>query len=174
MPKSKSGNKKKIADSKKKKPIEKLLETIDNLEKKINEHKNKNILLLADFDNYKKRKIQERIDYEKYEGQKIFREIIPIIDDIDRVLGLDGIKDKSVVGGINLIRDKFMGILADFGVSSYESVDKEFDPEYHEAIMMKKSKKKSSIILEEFQRGYKLFKFSPIIADNWSSSRNSH
>jgi len=152
---SKSGNKKKTADSKKKAKTEKILETIDTLEKKINEHKEKNILLLADFDNYKKRKIQERIDYEKYEGKKIFKDIIPIIDDIDRVLVLDGIKDKSVIDGINLIRDKFKSILADFGVSSYESIGEKFNPEYHEAIMMKKTKKKSNIILEEFQKGYK-------------------
>ena len=132
-----------------------MLDTIDNLEKKVNEHKEKSVLLLAEFDNYKKRRIKERIDYEKYEGKKIFIEIIPIIDDIDRILDLDGIKDKSVIDGINLIKDKFIGILADFGVSSYESLNKEFDPEYHEAIMIKKTKKKENIVLEEYQKGYK-------------------
>ena len=155
MPKSKTKNKKNISNTKKRTQTEKLLETIDILDKKISDHKDKNILLLADFDNYKKRRIQERIDYEKYEGQKIFKEIIPIIDDIDRVLGLDGIKDKSLIDGINLIRDKFIGVLADFGVLSYESLGEDFNAEYHEAIMMKKSKKKSGIILEEFQKGYK-------------------
>jgi len=156
MPKAKSKNKKKNSNSKKKTGTEKLLETIDNLEKEISQCKDKNILLLADFDNYKKRKIQERINYEKYEGEKIFKEIIPIIDDIDRVLSLDEKnRNQSVIDGINLIRSKFMGILADFGVSSYESIGKDFNPEYHEAIMMKKTKKKSNIILEEFQKGYK-------------------
>ena len=155
MPKPQSVNKKKPTKNKKNIQKDKLLETINNLEKKINEHKEKSVLLLAEFDNYKKRRIKERIDYEKYEGKKIFIEIIPIIDDIDRILGLDGIKDKSVIDGINLIKDKFISILADFGVSSYESLDKEFDPEYHEAIMIKKIKKKENIVVEEYQKGYK-------------------
>ena len=155
MPKNQSVNKKKTTKNKKNTQKDKLLEIIDNLEKKNNDHKEKAVLLLAEFDNYKKRRIKERIDYEKYEGKKIFKEIIPIIDDIDRVLNLEGIKDNSVIDGINLIRDKFIGILSDFGVCSYDSLGEEFDPEYHEAIMMKKTKKKTNIILEEYQKGYK-------------------
>ncbi len=155
MPKTKTKHKKKTNVANKKKTTDKILETIDSLEKKVAEHKEKNISLLAEFDNYKKRKIQERIEYEKYEGRKIFKEIISIIDDIDRVLALDGIKDQAMIEGINLIRDKFIGILADFGVIGYESVGINFDPEYHEAIMMKKTKKKSNIVIEEYQKGYK-------------------
>ena len=155
MPKTKSENKKKTHARKKKKSTDKILETVNILEKKITDYKEKNILLLAEFDNYKKRKIQERIDYEKYEGKKIFKEIIPIIDDIDRILELDGIKDQSMIDGINLIKDKFIGILSDFGAESYESINQNFDPEYHEAIMMKKTKKKTNTILEEYQKGYK-------------------
>jgi len=155
MPKVKSENKKKASADKKKKTAKQMLEIITSLEGKVCEYKEKNILLLADFDNYKKRKIQERINYEKYEGQKIFKKIIPILDDIDRVLGLDGIKDQSVIDGINLIKDKFIGILSDLGVVSYESVNEEFDPEYHEAIMLKKTKKKSNTIIEEYEKGYK-------------------
>ena len=155
MPKVKSENKKKTTADKNKKTAKQMLEIITSLEEKVCEYKEKNILLLADFDNYKKRKIQERINYEKYEGQKIFKKIIPILDDIDRVLSLDDIKDQSVIDGINLIKDKFIGILSDLGVVSYESVDEKFDPEYHEAIMLKKTKKKSNTVIEEYEKGYK-------------------
>jgi len=154
MPK-KTNIKKKSVNTKKQRGKDKFVEKIDALEKEKNEYKEKNILLLAEFDNYKKRKIQERTNYEKYEGARIFKDIIPIIDDIERVLNLDKIKDQSVIDGINLIKDKFIGVLTKFGVSSYESLGKEFDPDYHEAIMMKKTKKKSNIVLEEFQKGYK-------------------
>tara|TARA_Y100001970_G_scaffold245322_1_gene312275 strand:+ start:40049 stop:40558 length:510 start_codon:yes stop_codon:yes gene_type:complete len=154
MPKSKTKKTKKNI-SIDKKDIKKISDKVDTLEKSLVSHKEKNILLLAEFDNYKKRKIQERIDYEKYEGRKIFKEVIPIIDDIDRVLSLDGIKDHSLVDGISLIREKFIGVLNDFGVLSYDSVGEKFDPEYHEAIMMKKIKGKSNIVIEEFQKGYK-------------------
>ena len=162
---------KKSSNTKKQTEKDKLLEKIDTFEKEKNKYKEKNILLLADFDNYKKRKIQERINYEKYEGIKIFREIIPIIDDIERVSKLDKIKDKSLINGINLIKDKFIGILTELGVSSYESLGKEFDPDYHEAIMMKKTKKKSNVIIEEFQKGYKyhdkVLRHSKVIVSEW-------
>ena len=154
MPKSKT-KKTKQAVKGQKKDIQEISKKADELEKSLAHHKEKNILLLAEFDNYKRRKIQERIDYEKYEGEKIFKEVIPIIDDVDRVLSLDGIKDQSLVDGVSLIREKFIGILSDFGVLSYDSVGEQFDPEYHEAIMMKKTKKKSNMIIEEFQKGYK-------------------
>ena len=70
------------------------------------------------------------------------------------MLKLDEIKDKSIIDGINLIKDKFIGVLTELGVSSYESLGKEFNTDYHEAIMMKKTKKKKNIIIEEFQKGY--------------------
>jgi len=53
-----------------------------------------------------------------------------------------------------LIKNKFISILKDNGVESYKSVGKEFNPDLHEAMTAKKSKKKSNLILEEYQVGY--------------------
>ena len=63
-------------------------------------------------------------------------------------------KDKAVIDGINLIKNKFLVILNEFGIQSYDSIDKEFNPDYHEAIMTKKTKKKSNVIIEEYEKGY--------------------
>ena len=139
---------------KKKKNIEKSKTKISELEKKVQDFKDKNISLLAEFDNYRKRIARERIANEKYEGEKIFKSILPILDDIDRVLSIKEIKEKSVVDGINLIKDKFTSALKDYGVMPYDSLGEIFDPEYHEAIMMKKTKKKKNTIIDEFQKGY--------------------
>ena len=90
----------------------------------------------------------------KYEGKDIFVNIIPIIDDIERVLIVEDIDPKSIISGIDLIKNKFLSVLEDLGVNSYKSIGKLFNPDYHEAIMMKKTKKKSNIIIEEYQKGY--------------------
>ena len=127
---------------------------IKNTKESIEKYKKKNILLLAEFDNYKKRIFKERADRDKYEGSQIFKNIISLIDDIDRVLNLDSYEEKSVINGIKLIKGKFDTILNDFGVSCYDALGEQFDPDYHEAIMVKKSKKKSNAIIEEFQKGY--------------------
>mgnify|MGYP001252013004 CR=1 FL=1 len=54
-----------------------------------------------------------------------------------------------------MITNKINKALNDFGICKYDSMGEEFNPDFHEAIMMKKSKKTSNVILEEFQRGYK-------------------
>ena len=53
-----------------------------------------------------------------------------------------------------MIKGKFTSALKDYGVMPYDSLGKIFDPEYHEAIMMKKTKKKKNTIIDEFQKGY--------------------
>ena len=148
----------KIAKNKKKKTnsnkVLKLEEKNKILEAEIKELKSKNIALLAEFDNYKKRVSNQISNDKKYEGKDIFINIIPIIDDIERVLIVEDIDSKSIISGIDLIKNKFLSVLEDLGVNSYKSIGKLFNPDYHEAIMMKKTNKKSNIIIEEYEKGY--------------------
>ena len=147
----------KISNNKKKKKSNKTLKLEEEnkiLEAEIKELKSKNIVLLAEFDNYKKRVSNQISNDKKYEGKDIFINIIPIIDDIERVLIVKDIDSKSIISGIDLIKNKFLSVLEDLGVNSYKSVGKLFNPDYHEAIMMKKTKKKSNIIIEEYEKGY--------------------
>jgi len=139
---------------KKKKTVVKAKSKTNQFENQLKELKDKNISLLAEFDNYRKRVTRERIASEKYEGQKIINSILPIIDDIDRLLSIKEINELSVLDGVNLIKTKFLSVLKEYGVTSYDSLGEPFNPDFHEAIMMKKTKKKKNIIIEEFQKGY--------------------
>ena len=117
--------------------------------------KNKNIRLLAEFDNFKKRNLEDKRKLLKYDGVDFVVSLLPILDDIDRTLNLKELKsNKTIFDGINMIRDKINKTLEEKGIKTYISLNKSFDTEYHEALMMKKSKKKSGIILEEFEKGY--------------------
>ena len=137
----------------KKAPANKITK-LKKVENELKEIKDKNVRLLAEFDNYRRRIIEERHNNEKYDGNQIFKNILPILDDIDRVLLLKNIKEQSVIDGINLIKNKFVNILNEHGVKTYDSVGENFNPDLHEAIMMKKSKKKTNVILEEYEKGY--------------------
>ena len=88
-------------------------------------------------------------DYKKGWGNRI-----SIIDDINRVLVNDNSDIKSTVQGIELIKNKFVATLDDLGINSYDSIEKVFDPDYHEAIMIKKTKGKSNVVIEEYEKGY--------------------
>tara|TARA_B100001778_G_C18542943_1_gene609206 strand:+ start:319 stop:825 length:507 start_codon:yes stop_codon:yes gene_type:complete len=153
MTKKKSVKKNKKTNSDK---IKSLNEKIDLANAELEIIKDKNVRLLAEFDNFKRRTNQTISDKEKYEGVDFIKEIIKIIDDFDRVLNIESIvESKSVFEGIELIKNKFISVLKDHGVESYNSIGEVFDTSIHEAVMMKKSKKKSNIILEEYQAGYK-------------------
>ena len=124
------------------------------LVEELEELKNKNISLLAEFDNYKRRLSKQMADSSKYEGKDAFIKILPIIDDIDRVLTSNNSDVKSIIEGIDLIKNKFISVLDELGINSYDSIERTFNPDYHEAIMIKKTKKKSNLVIEEYEKGY--------------------
>ena len=111
--------------------------------------------LLAEFDNYKKRKINEIEKLIKYEGFDFFKSVLPILDDIDRTLNLkDVIKNKSIYDGFSMIKSKILNLLESKEISTYNSLNESFNHDFHEAIMMKKTKKESNIVIEEYEKGY--------------------
>jgi len=115
----------------------------------------KNIRLLAEFDNYKRRTQQERSDLLKYEGQSLAKSLLPILDDLNRTLEIDEkTESNAIMEGIQLIVNKLDKILIDLGIEAFDSIGEEFDPDRHEALMSEKSKEKENIITKEFEKGY--------------------
>lgn len=145
----------KTIDKKKKVASKNLKEDIKKLKKEIEDLNNKNIRLLAEFDNFKKRNLEERRKILQYDGESLVAGVLPVLDDLDRTLSIKELKKlKNVYSGIKMIKDKINKVLDEKGIKSYVSVGEEFDTDFHEALMMKKSKKKSGLILEEFEKGY--------------------
>ena len=136
--------------------LKKYKNSIKKLESEISDLNNKYLRLLAEFENFKNRSETEKNNIRKYEGIEVIKSILPILDDFDRTLNLPEVKkNKSLYNGINMIVSKIISIFNDIGVESFNSINKEFDIEFHEALMTKSSKKKSNIVIEEFEKGYK-------------------
>ena len=115
----------------------------------------KNIRLLAEFDNYKRRTQKERSDLLKYEGQSLAKSLLPILDDLNRTLEIDEkTESNAIMEGIQLIVNKLDKILIDLGIEAFDSIGEEFDPDRHEALMSEKSKEKENVITKEFEKGY--------------------
>ena len=126
------------------------------LNKNIIELEQKNIRLLAEFDNYKKRSIVEKENIFKYEGLDFVNSILPLVDDFERILNAKETKNnKPVYEGLDLLYNKLVSNLKENGVVPYVSINEKFDPELHEALMTKESKKKKNVIIEEYVKGYK-------------------
>ena len=116
----------------------------------------KNVRLLAEFDNYKRRTQEERIKLFKYAGEELAKAILPILDDLHRTLESDGKgKARSILDGIELIVLKLDKTLEDQGIVPFDSIGQNFDADLHEALMSEKSDKGDNVILKEFEKGYK-------------------
>ena len=148
----------KIKNTPKKKNISKSSKTkqnINELKSKVKLSEDKHIRLLAEFDNFKKRKVNEIEKLIKYEGFDFFKSVLPILDDIDRTLNLKDVKkNKSIFDGFSMIKSKISNLLESKEIATYDSMNENFNPEFHEAIMMKKSKKDSNLVIEEYEKGY--------------------
>ena len=115
----------------------------------------KNIRLLAEFDNYKRRTQEDRINLLKYDGEGLARALLPILDDLHRTLEMDGsTKSDTIIKGIELITSKLDKTLIDLGIQVFDSIGDDFDPDRHEALMSEVSDKGENVIIREFEKGY--------------------
>jgi molecular chaperone GrpE len=109
---------------------------IEVLEKQLAEMNDKHLRLIAEYDNYRKRTLKEKMDLTKSAGERIFVKILPVVDDFERALQhLDAASDlDSVKEGIGLIYNKFVSFLTQQGVKVIDTKDQDFDADLHEAI----------------------------------------
>ena len=142
--------------------VKSLRGTIEQLETQIAEQaeeierkSDKNVRLLAEFDNYKRRTQEERSRLFKYAGEELAKAILPILDDLHRTLESDGKgKARTILEGIELIVAKLDRTLEDQGIVPFDSVGQDFNAELHEALMSEESDKGENVILREFEKGY--------------------
>ena len=131
----------------------------------------KNIRLLAEFDNYKRRTHEERSNLLKYGGEELAKALLPILDDLHRTLETDGkTKARSILEGVELIMSKLDKTLVDQGIVAFDSVGQDFDPDRHEALVSEDSDKGEDVILKEFEKGYmyheKIIRHAKVVVSN--------
>jgi molecular chaperone GrpE len=92
--------------------------------------------LMAEFDNFRKRTLREKAELIKSGGATVLINLLPVVDDFERALSTLNATENipSVVEGVKLIYDKFMGYLSQQGVKSIDAIGKPFDTELFEAI----------------------------------------
>ena len=134
-------------------PLEKAEAEIADLKKQL-------LYKIAEFDNYRKRTMAEKVELIMNGGEKTITAILPVMDDMERALEqMKKAEDVSaVVEGVELIRKKFMGILEKLGVKAIETEGAEFNVDLHEAIaqLPAPSDEMKNKIMDCTLKGYKL------------------
>ena len=132
---------------------------IAELEKKLQEAEAKYVRLYADFDNYRRRVKLDAEAAQKYRAQSLVTNLLPALDNFDRAINStkETEETKPILQGMNMVLSSILSAMKEEGVEVIESVGKEFDPHVHQAIMQDNNEEfGSNIVVEEFQKGYKL------------------
>ncbi len=120
----------------------------------------KYLRLAAEFDNYRKRTIKEKAELILNGSKSAIQAILPIVDDLERALAStkETKEEDTLKEGLKLIHQKMIKSLEGLGVSEIDTLDADFNTDFHEAIAMVPGveDEKKGKILDCVQKGYKL------------------
>lgn len=162
-------------------------EAVDESAKKLTETEQqvaqyKDLLLrkAAEFENYKKRADNESATIIRFANEDLIGEIIPVLDDFERFLkSAKEQKNHEVLSrGVELVYQKLLKTLESQGVKAFETVGKEFDVRYHDALMqVHREGVPPHIILEEVEKGYllndKVIRHAKVVVSSASQQQDS-
>ena len=110
--------------------------------------------LMADFQNFKRRTEKEKGDIYAFANEKLIGELLNVIDNFERALAAGNAED-SFVQGMEMILKQLLGVLEKAGASEIKALGEEFDPNYHNAIMMEDTTEyESGKVSGVLQKGY--------------------
>ena len=130
---------------------------VDEADGKLKEAVEKYQRLFAEFDNFRKRTDKEKAARYDMGAKDVVEKILPVLDNFE--LALKNVPDdkeaSAFAEGIEMIHKQFVKVLEDLGVTPIEAVGKEFDPNFHNAVMhVDDEEAGDNIVVEEFQKGY--------------------
>lgn len=125
------------------------------LEKLRDEHE-KLLRAAADLDNYKKRAAKERAEVEKFGTERLLKDLLPVVDNLDRALA-HAQKDDPLSGGVKMVLKQLEDVLGRHGVRGFTAMGQPFDPARHEAMQQVVSAAEPpGTVVMEHARGFTL------------------
>ena len=140
---------------------ERLRERLKAAEAKAEENYERFMRVTAEFENFKKRMEREMNDFRKFANESLVKEILPIVDNLERALAAQhGNSEDALEGlrqGVEMTLRALIDGLKKFGVVAVEALEKPFDPSFHQAVSQEESEKyPANTVCHELQKGYLL------------------
>jgi len=144
---------------------------IEELGTKLAELNDKHIRLQAEFDNYRKRTLNEKIELMKSGGADILEALLPVMDNFERAIDAGSKTDdlKAIREGIDLIYNSFKEFLNKKGIKEMDAKEKDFDTDFHEALtkIPAPSKNLKGKVVDVIEKGYlhneKVMRFAKVV-----------
>ena len=125
--------------------------SVEELQARIAELEDKNLRMMAEFDNYRRRTNKEKLELMATAGERIFTDMLPLVDDFERALAV--IDDE----GVRLIYNKFLAFLDKNDVHPIETEGVDFNTDEHEAVTtFAAGEDQKGKVIDCTQKGYKL------------------
>ena len=133
---------------------------VKKIQNEFDQLKDRHIRLKAEFENFRKRKNKEISSLLQYDGEGIIKEILPIIDDIDRMVNsadkTNSNNEESFMEGISILRTKIDRFLENKNIEAFGEEGEPLDPDLHDAMLTQKDdKKENNVVLNIFEKGYR-------------------
>lgn len=128
---------------------------------KAEDHWERLLRTMADFDNFKKRAARERQDAARFANEGLIQKLIPVLDNFEMALaaaqsGRNAATD-SLTAGVAMILQQLKGALTEAGVEEVDATGKPFDPNLHEAVSQQADDHVAEgVVLQQLRRGYRL------------------
>jgi len=169
-----SSEKGKVGNTKKKPSVSNLAKTRKKLDEamlQLAEMQDRYLRLTAEFDNYRKRTLKEKMELTKMGGEQVILKLLPMIDNLERaMISIRDTKDSDALKeGLELIYGKFQEFLTQNGVKEVEAVNADFDTDLHEAITKIPAPKPElkGKVVDVIERGYflhdKVVRFAKVV-----------
>lgn len=147
-------------------------QTEEDWQKKYQELNDKYLRLFSEFDNFRKRTQREKSELIHSASEDLIKEMLSLVDDMERALQNIGDDQKEAGEGMELIYNKFLKILKQNGLKEMKSKGEPFNTDYHEAIsqMQAPEKNMKGKVIEEVEKGYflndKVIRFAKVVVGN--------
>ena len=143
-----------------KRSIQKNNDRAKELELQLNALQDKQLRLKAEFENFRKRKQREISELFQYDGERVIREILPLIDDLERIAkAAEEQNDKteaSLLEGVQMVESKIKKFLGLHEIIPFGEEGESLDSELHDAMLTETNEEMDdNIILNVFEKGYR-------------------
>lgn len=134
-------------------------EEYETLEAQAAQSKEQYLLVVADFENFRKRVEREKEHIVSFANENLIHDLLPVLDNLQRALSteLDRAGIDSVLEGVRMVNDQLHSVLGSRGLEAVMTVGDPFDPQHHEAVgVLPSEEHDEGIVVSELQKGYRL------------------
>lgn len=132
-------------------------DAVTEADERLAELEDRYLRLQADYSNFRRRSGEEKQQMHLLGMEKLALDILPVLDNFERALATDDVKDEKFYEGMKMIADQFRGELAKNDIVEIEALNAPFDPNLHHAVLTEeKEGVESGVVIDVLQKGYKL------------------